>query len=264
MAMAPAGYDGTMPRVDDGERLVAGMNVFGRDGARVGTVADIGRGYFLVQDGLFTIRSMYLPRTIVARIDEEGAHLAVAKGEAESMARQDLPEAGDAWYGAQPSGIMPASVEVVEIPLREQVLVTRAVATVRSELHLRKVVTNAYRACRGHRPPRRGAHRERGQRERPRRERAERNRNRPRNEWHGSRADNLPAVSHASLPDKAKKLAGPGSRRQEGRGGGRNNRRMTGRKRSMSPVCGRWVRHPFIRPSPPSVPSRQGEYRAGV
>ncbi|MGI8854736.1 MAG: hypothetical protein ACR2JW_03210, partial [Thermomicrobiales bacterium] len=97
--------------------------------------------YFLVQDGLFTIRSMYLPRSIVARIDEDGAHLAVAKGEAESKARQDLPNEGDAWYGAQPSGIAPASVRVMEIPLREQVLVTRVVATVRSEVHLRRGVT---------------------------------------------------------------------------------------------------------------------------
>jgi hypothetical protein len=141
MAMAPAGYDGTVPRVDDGERLVAGADVFGRDGEQVGTVADIGRGYFLVESGLFTIRSMYLPRSIVARVDEDGVHLAVAKGEAESMARQELPAEGDAWYGAQPSGVAPAHVRVVEMPLREQVLVTRTIATVRSEVHLRKSVT---------------------------------------------------------------------------------------------------------------------------
>ena len=141
MAMAPTGYDGTVPRVDDGERLVAGADVFGRDGERVGTVADIGRGYFLVQDGLFAIRSMYLPRSIVARVDEYGVHLALTKGEAESMARRDLPAEGDAWYGAQPSGVSPARVRVIEIPLREQVLVTQALATVTREVRLRKGVT---------------------------------------------------------------------------------------------------------------------------
>lgn len=141
MAMAPAGYDGTVPRADDGERILAGADVFGRDGERVGTVADIGCGYFLVEDGLLTIQRMYLPRSIVAYVDEEDVHLAVAKAEAVSMARHDLPDAGDAWYGAPPSGASPASVRVIEIPLREQVLVTQAVPTVTSEVHLRKGVT---------------------------------------------------------------------------------------------------------------------------
>ena len=142
MTIAPTGYDGTVPRADDGERLIAGMDVFGRDGERVGTVADIGRGSFLVEDGLFTITRLYLPRSIVGRIDEAGVHLSLTKGEATSIARQTLPDAGDAWYGAQPSGVAPARVQVLEIPLREQVLVTRAVATVRSEIHLRKGITD--------------------------------------------------------------------------------------------------------------------------
>jgi hypothetical protein len=141
MAMAPAGYDGTVPRADDGERIIAGADVFGRDGERVGTVADIGRGYFLVQDGLFTIKNMYLPRSAVARVDEEGVHLSVARDEAVSMARRELPSDGDAWYGAPPSGVPPANVRVIAIPLREQVLVTRAVATVTREVSLRKGIT---------------------------------------------------------------------------------------------------------------------------
>ena len=141
MAIAPTGYDGTVPRMDDGERLAAGMVVLGRDGERVGTIADIGRGFFLVEEGLFTITRMYLPRSIVARIAEGGVYLSVTKGEAASVARQTLPDAGDAWYGAPPSGIAPTNVRVMEIPLREQVLVTRAVATVTSEVRLRKGIT---------------------------------------------------------------------------------------------------------------------------
>jgi len=140
MATAPAGYDGTVPRTGDGERLVAGMDVFGRDGGRVGTVADIGRGYFLAQDGLLTIRSLYLPSSLVARIDAAGAHLSVAKGEAEAMARQSPPPEGTAWYGRPEPGATTADVRVVEIPLREQILATRTVATVTNEITIRKEI----------------------------------------------------------------------------------------------------------------------------
>ncbi len=136
MATAPIGYDGTVPWGDDGERLRAGMDVFGAEGERIGTIADIGRGYFLVQDGLFTIRNMYLPTSAVAQVDETGVYLTAAKREAEAMARTDLPAEGDAWYGAAP-----ATVRVNEILLREQMLVIRTVATVTSEVHFRKGVT---------------------------------------------------------------------------------------------------------------------------
>ncbi len=136
MATAPIGYDGTASRDDDSERLHAGMEVFGAEGERIGAVADIGRGYFLVQDGLFTIRNLYLPMSAIAQIDETGVYLTAAKHEAEAMARADLPAEGDAWYGAAP-----ATVRVDEIILREQTLVMRTVATVTSEVHFRKGMT---------------------------------------------------------------------------------------------------------------------------
>ncbi len=136
MATAPVGYDGTVSRGDDDARPRAGMEVFGAEGERVGTVADIGRGYFLVQDGLFTIRNMYLPMSAVAQVDETGVYLTAAKRDVEAMARADLPAEDDAWYG-----VAPATVRLNEIVLREQMLVMRTVATVTSEVHLRKGMT---------------------------------------------------------------------------------------------------------------------------
>ena len=136
MVTTPLGYDGTVSREDDRERLRAGMEVFDTEGERVGTVADLGRGYFLVQDGLFTIRNMYLPMRAGAQVDETGVYLTTTKGEAEAIARADVPAEGDAWYGAAP-----ATVRVNEILLREQTLVMRTVATVTSEVHFRKGVT---------------------------------------------------------------------------------------------------------------------------
>lgn len=135
MAAAPIGYDGTVPRVDEGERLRAGMDVYGADGARLGTVADIGRAWFLIQEGLLTIRNLYLPRNTVARVEGDAAYLNIAGQQAEAMARTELPDEGDAWYGAAPT-----VVRTLAIPLREQVLVTETVATVKSEVHLRKDV----------------------------------------------------------------------------------------------------------------------------
>jgi hypothetical protein len=133
---APVGYDGTVPCTDGDIRLLAGAEVYDGDGERVGTVADVGRGYFLVEDGLINIRSMYLPRTVVDDIDAYGVYLSVPRREAEAMARDTPSAEGDAWYGAAPT-----IVRVVEIPVREQVLATRTVATVKSEVHLRKAMT---------------------------------------------------------------------------------------------------------------------------
>ncbi|MCA1666034.1 MAG: DUF2171 domain-containing protein [Thermomicrobia bacterium] len=135
MVVAPTGYDGTVSRMDDSERLHAGMDVYGSDGHRIGTLADIGRDSFLVQDGLFSIKNMYLPKSAVAEVDETGISLTVAKDEAEAMARADLPAEGDPWYGASP-----ATVRTTEIPLREQIFVMQTVATVTSEVTFRKKI----------------------------------------------------------------------------------------------------------------------------
>ena len=140
MAMAPTGYDGTLPRADDATRPVAGMTVYDREGARIGTVADVGRGHFLIEDGLLRITRTYLPRTIVERTTGDGVYLAVSQREAMSLAREFPPDAGDAWYGPHSSGMAVVGVRLLEIPLREQALVTQVTPLVVREVHLRKQI----------------------------------------------------------------------------------------------------------------------------
>jgi hypothetical protein len=80
--------------------LVAGATVYGADGEKIGTVADIGHQHFLVEDGLLNITRRYLPISLVAAADDDRVDLRVTKGQAEAMGRADLPaDESDTWYG---------------------------------------------------------------------------------------------------------------------------------------------------------------------
>jgi len=81
------------------DQIMAGAEVFGSDNEKIGTVADVGSNYFLVQKGFLFIKDLYLPTRTIARMDGERIYLNVPKHEAEQMAAEQLPAEGDAWYG---------------------------------------------------------------------------------------------------------------------------------------------------------------------
>ncbi len=81
------------------DQIMAGAEVFGSDNEKIGTVADVGSNYFLVQKGFLFIKDLYLPTRTIARMDGERIYLSVPKHEAEQMAAEQLPAEGDAWYG---------------------------------------------------------------------------------------------------------------------------------------------------------------------
>jgi uncharacterized protein (TIGR02271 family) len=83
------------------DRLVVGADVYGADDEKIGTIADIGQNYFLVQKGWLFIKDLYLPTSAIARMDTDRVYLSVTKQEAETMGRDELPGTGDAWYGTQ-------------------------------------------------------------------------------------------------------------------------------------------------------------------
>jgi len=81
------------------DQIVSGSDVYGSDNEKIGTVADVGQNYFLVQKGFLFIKDLYLPTRTIARVDGERVYLNVPKHEAEHMAAEQLPSEGDAWYG---------------------------------------------------------------------------------------------------------------------------------------------------------------------
>ncbi|MDQ6834322.1 MAG: DUF2382 domain-containing protein [Chloroflexota bacterium] len=81
--------------------LVAGADVYGSDNEKIGTIADVGQNYFLVQKGWLFIKDLYLPTSAIMQADGNNVYLSITKHEAEQIGRDDLPNAGDAWYGTQ-------------------------------------------------------------------------------------------------------------------------------------------------------------------
>ena len=79
------------------DQIVSGSDVYGSDNEKVGTVADVGQNYFLVQKGFLFIKDLYLPTRTIARVDGERVYLNVPKHEAEHMGAEQLPAEGDAW-----------------------------------------------------------------------------------------------------------------------------------------------------------------------
>ena len=80
-------------------QIMAGAEVYGSDNDKIGTIADVGQNYFLVQKGFLFIKDLYLPTRTIARVDADRVYLNVTKREAEDMATEELPAEGDAWYG---------------------------------------------------------------------------------------------------------------------------------------------------------------------
>ncbi len=80
-------------------QIMTGAEVFGADNERIGKITEAGEHYFLVQHGFLFHKALYLPMRTVARVDAHRVYLNVPKYEAEAMATEHLPAAGDAWYG---------------------------------------------------------------------------------------------------------------------------------------------------------------------
>lgn len=102
MTMGRSEYDQTNTGAYDyTDRLVAGADVYGSDNEKIGTVADVGQDYFLVQKGWLFIKDLYLPTSTIMQADGNNVYLNLTKHEAEQMGRDELPTSGDAWYGTR-------------------------------------------------------------------------------------------------------------------------------------------------------------------
>ena len=62
-----------------GIEIMTGAEVYGSDGEKVGTVAEVHPGYVVVEKGFFFPTDYYIPRAAIASIDGQHVYLAVTK-----------------------------------------------------------------------------------------------------------------------------------------------------------------------------------------
>jgi uncharacterized protein (TIGR02271 family) len=80
-----------------------GWDVYGSDDQHLGTVAEVGDNYLLVQKGLIFVHDMYVPVSAVEVVGDEAIRLNVSKSEAESMSWDEPPEEGswNEWWASR-------------------------------------------------------------------------------------------------------------------------------------------------------------------
>ncbi len=70
-----------------------GWQVYDRDGVKVGTVYEVGPDYVLVQRGIFSTTSIYIPSTAITSIEDEQVRLDVLDHEIKDSG-WDVPPGG--------------------------------------------------------------------------------------------------------------------------------------------------------------------------
>jgi hypothetical protein len=71
-----------------------GMEVYGNDDEHLGTVAEVGNNYVLVQKGLIFVKDIYIPVSAIDRVGGDAIWLNIPKDQVESMGWDDIPTEG--------------------------------------------------------------------------------------------------------------------------------------------------------------------------
>ena len=97
----------------DSISLRSGWNVYGADGAKIGTIADTSNNFFVIEKGLTHTSDLFVPRSAVVAVSDERVELKYTKDELEagkftspiSDARSngDADTAADSWHGSRPT-----------------------------------------------------------------------------------------------------------------------------------------------------------------
>jgi uncharacterized protein (TIGR02271 family) len=124
--------------------ITAGWNVYGSDDEKLGTVAEVGGNYLVVEKGLVFVKDVYVPTNAVERIDEtdQAVWLNVPKDEVESMGWDHAPSGGS-WNTWTPSGS--AGHDRQRMTLHEEELDARKTAHKAGEVEVRKDVVQEHR-----------------------------------------------------------------------------------------------------------------------
>src|SRR3712207_6305760 len=83
-----------MSSSNEGTRITAGADVYGSDGGKVGTVAEVQPSYLVVEKGFFFPTDYYVPMSAVASASEGEVYLNVAKDAALHSGWDTIPDVG--------------------------------------------------------------------------------------------------------------------------------------------------------------------------
>jgi hypothetical protein len=74
--------------------LKSGWLVVGNDGRRLGTIAEVGQQYLLVETGRLS-DNLHVPASAIGNVEREAVHLNVSLSEAEAMGWEQPPRDED-------------------------------------------------------------------------------------------------------------------------------------------------------------------------
>jgi hypothetical protein len=74
--------------------LIPGIDVYGSDGKKVGTVKEVYQDSFLVHKGVFFVHDYYIPYTFVAQATDDRVDLSVSSDQAKNQSWHQRPQAG--------------------------------------------------------------------------------------------------------------------------------------------------------------------------
>lgn len=86
-----------MTMTDDEEMRLHGTEVYGNDGEKIGVAANPGGSYFEIEAGTLFVKGFYLPKQVIARVDQTRAYLRISKQEAQRMGRDEPPGEENPW-----------------------------------------------------------------------------------------------------------------------------------------------------------------------
>ena len=97
----------------DSISLRPGWNVYGADGAKIGTIADTSNNFFVIEKGLLHSSDLFVPRSAVVAVSDERVELKYTKDELEAgkftspigdaRSNGDSDTAADSWHGSRPT-----------------------------------------------------------------------------------------------------------------------------------------------------------------
>ena len=132
-----------------------GMEVYGNDEEQLGTVAEVGDNYVLVQKGLIFVKDIYIPVSAIDRVAGDALWLNIPKDQVESMGWDDIPTEGG-WdasdevdYGRGATGMAGttgATSERDRIQVHEEELEARKVTRQAGEVEVRKDVVEEHQS----------------------------------------------------------------------------------------------------------------------